>query len=158
MNSVIGGRSVRKFVLFPLGKKRFALPAEIVAELARPDRLQTFPHTSHLLAGVLVRRGHIIPVCDIAQVLVGPDAPTRKFYLIATRRFGRTTEFTALPVTGECELENAEMLPSNSRLPDYVEGLLSLEDEIVEVVDLEKLIATSKPVARVARPALEVAR
>ena len=28
------------FVLFPLGKKRFALPAEVVTELARPDRLQ----------------------------------------------------------------------------------------------------------------------
>ena len=33
----------RRFVLFPLGEKRFALPAETVAELAQPDRLQTFP-------------------------------------------------------------------------------------------------------------------
>ncbi len=131
----------RQFVLFPLGKKRFALTADIVAELARPDRLQKFPHTTRLLAGVLVRRGHIIPVCDVAQVLVGTDAPARKFYLIATRRFGRTLELTALPVTGECELTHAEVLPPTSRLPEYVEGLLSLDDEIVEVIDLETLIA-----------------
>lgn len=131
----------RQFVLFPLGKKRFALAAEIVAELARPDRLQSFPHTTNLLAGVLVRRGHIIPVCDVAQLLVESNAPSRKFYLIATRRFGRTLELTALPVTGECELTNAEVLPPTSRLPDYVEGLLSLDDEIVEVIDLETLIA-----------------
>lgn len=140
---------IRKFVLFPLGKKRFALPAEIIAELAQPDRLQTFPHTSRLLSGVLVRRGRIIPVCDVAQVLVGPSAPTRKFYLIATRRFGRALELTALPVTGECELANAEVLPPTTQLPEYVQGLLSLEDEIVEVVDLEKVIAfdPTRPVA-----------
>ena len=131
----------RQFVLFPLGTKRFALTAEIVSELARPDRLQTFPHTTPLLAGVLVRRGNIIPVCDVAHALVGPDAPARKFYLIATRRFGRKLELTALPVTGECELASGEVLPPPSRLPGYVEGLLSLDDEIVEIIDLESLIA-----------------
>ena len=41
-----------RFVLFPLGGKRFALPASQVTELAQPDTLQTFPHTTKLLAGV----------------------------------------------------------------------------------------------------------
>lgn len=130
----------RRYVLFPIGKKRFGLPAECVAELARPDRLQTFPHTTRLMTGVLVRRGNIVPVMDVAEVLVGPDAPARKFYLIATRSFGRVAELTALPVTGECELASAELLPPTGRLPHYVVGLLSLQDEIVEVVDLEKIV------------------
>src|SRR6478609_4546143 len=73
----------KSYVLFPLGEKRFALPAETVTELARPDSVQTFPHRTPLLTGVLVRRGRIVPVCDVAQVLVGPAAPPRKFYLIA---------------------------------------------------------------------------
>ena len=127
------------FVLFPLGKKRFALPAERVTELARPDRLQALPHTTPLLAGVLLRRGHIVPVLDVAQALVGPNPPARKFYLIATRDFGGANEWTALPVTGECELANAEPVPPAAGLPAYVTGLLNLKDEIVEVVDLERL-------------------
>lgn len=130
------------FVLFPIGKKRFALPAAGVTELARPDREQNFPHTSKLLTGVLVRRGHLVPVCDVAPVLVGPDAPARKFYLIATRRFPDGSEWTAIPVTGECELATTEALPPAGKLPKYVTGLLSLENEIVEVVDLERLIGT----------------
>ena len=130
------------FVLFPIGKKRFALPAATVTELARPDRLQSFPHTSKLLIGVLERRGHIVAVCDIAPLLIGPNAPPRKFYLIANRRFASGPEWTAIPVTGECELTSAEMLPPTGKLPPYVAGLLSLEDEIVEVLDLEKLVAT----------------
>jgi len=130
------------FVLFPIGKKRFALPAASVTELARPDREQSFPHTSKLLTGVLVRRGHIVPVCDVAPVLVGPEAPPRKFYLIATRKFADGTEWTAIPVTGECELATTELLPPAGKLPKYVIGLLSFENEIVEVIELERLVGT----------------
>lgn len=133
----------QKFVLFPLGKRRFALRADVVTELAQPDNLQCFPHTSPLLAGVLLRRGRIIPVLDVAQMLIGPDAPGRKFYLIATRKFGRNTELTAVPVSGECELLNSEMTAPTGRLPKYVTGLLSLEGEIVEVIELEKLAAAA---------------
>ena len=46
-----------------------------------------------------------------------------------------------MPVTGECELATGEVLPPATKLPAYVQGLLSLEDEIVEIVDLERLIA-----------------
>lgn len=132
----------KSFVLFPLGEKRFALPAETVTELARPDRLQTFPHTTPLIAGVLLRRGRVIPVCDVAPVLVGPQAPARKFYLIANRSFGPVRERTAIPVTGECALTSAQLLPPTGKLPPYVCGLLSLQDEIVEVLDLERLAST----------------
>jgi chemotaxis signal transduction protein len=137
------------------------LPSATVAELARPDRLQTFPHTTPLLAGVLVRRGRIVPVCDIAPVLIGPHAPARKFYLIANRRFAATQEWTAIPVSGECELAAAELLPPTGRLSVYVTGLLSLPaakgasgHELVEVVDLEKLIAShsAKPGAAEVQP------
>lgn len=132
---------LRQFVLFPLGKKRFAFPAETVTELARPDTLHSFPHTTPWLAGVLLRRGRVIPVCDVAPVLVGPEAPARKFYLIATRDFGRVQEWTAIPVTGECELLRAEPVPDTGRLPRYVTGLLSLEGEIIEIIDLETLVS-----------------
>jgi chemotaxis signal transduction protein len=130
-----------RFVLFPIGKRRFALGAEVVTELAKPDRLQSFPHTTPLLSGVLYRRGAVIPVCDVAQVLVGPDAPIRKFYLIAKRGVGSgEKEWTALPVTGECELAAAEMLPPAGKVEPYVRGLLAFAQEIVEVIDLDKLM------------------
>ncbi len=124
------------FVLFPLGEKRFALPAEIVNEMAVTDRVQSFPHTTPLMGGVLVRRGRIVPVCDVARVLA-PAARGNRLCLIANVR----SEWVALPVTGDGELINAELLPATGRLPEYVSGLLSLKDEIIEVIDLARLIS-----------------
>jgi two-component system chemotaxis response regulator CheV len=131
----------KSFVFFPLGKKRFAFHAEDVTELAKPDRLQIFPHRTGLLAGVLVRRGRIVPVLDVAQVLVGPDAPPRKFYLIVNRQYQARQEWTAIPVTGECELASAEPAAPSGNMPHYVTGLLSVNGEVIEVVSLEKLVS-----------------
>lgn len=122
------------FVLFPLGDKRFALPATTVRELAKQDELQTFPHTTPLLTGVVLRREQIVPVCDLAPVLVGGEAPERRFFLIVSA--GESNSAMAIPVSGECELTEAEQLPVTGQLPPYICGLLSLKDEIVEVLDL----------------------
>ncbi len=130
----------KSYVLFPMGAKRFALPAEFVEELARPDHLQTFPHCTPLLTGVLVRRGKIVPVCDVAQLLVGPDAPPRKFYLIANREAVSRQEWTAIPVTGECALASLEPARPDAGQPPYVSEMLEAGDERIAVVDLEKLI------------------
>ena len=130
----------RSFVLFPLGRRRFALPAENVAELARKGQLHAFPHRTPGLLGVVVRRGRIVPVWHIAETLTGPDSVPGRFYLLASRTARpRPSEWTAIPVNGECELLNAELLPPTGQLNAYVQGLLSLPGEIVEVLDLEKL-------------------
>jgi CheW-like domain len=131
----------KSYVLFPLGEKRFALPAETVTELARQDSLQSFPHCTPLLTGVLVRRGRIVPVCDVAQLLVGPAAPPRKFYLIANCKFDSRQELTAVPVTGECELASAPCAPVTGREPRYISGMLELGGEKVAIVALENVMA-----------------
>jgi chemotaxis signal transduction protein len=132
----------KSFVLFALGKRRFALPAGSVAELVGSSHLHKFRHSNPLLLGVLLRRGRIVPVWDVTRILGGANASTRKFYLIAKQRFGPTTEWTALPVTGQCEiLAGLEPFPSSDEHPPYVDGLLILVEEVVEVLDLEKLAA-----------------
>src|ERR1700731_4155912 len=90
------------FVLLQVGERRFALPSEIVVELAPPVRLHTFPHTSALVAGVIVRRGQIVPVYDVAPTLLGKDSPAHRFYLIVQRAFETSMEASAIPLNGEC--------------------------------------------------------
>ena len=86
-----------------------------------------------------MRRGRIVPVCDIAEKLVGKYLTSRRFYLIALRHYGQRTEWVALPVTGECELINAELTPASASDEPHVAGWLSHGGDVIEVLNLDAL-------------------
>ena len=132
--------SPASFVLLQLGGRRFALDAGIVTELAPPVRLHTFPHTSPILSGVIVRRSHIVPVYDASTILVGKRSSVHRFYLIARREFGQTSELVAIPVDGECELSSGEMMPAQPGQPAYIKGRLTVGDEIIDVLDFDSVV------------------
>ncbi len=134
----------QSFVLFPLGEQRFALPSADVLELSRPGIVQEFPHTTPGLAGVLVRRGRILPVWDIAPTLMGSNALACKLYLLAWRKFDAARECTAIQVSGECQLVHGEMQPPSEHQPAYVRGSLLIDAESVQVLDLEVLAAAQR--------------
>jgi chemotaxis signal transduction protein len=131
----------KSWVLLHVGNRRFALPAESVMELAPPVRLHNFPHTSKLIAGVIVRRGRIVPVYDVAPVLCGRESSVHRFYLIAERAFGSASEASAIPVNGECELATGELQPPQEDAPAYFAGTLAIENENIDVLDLQELVS-----------------
>jgi chemotaxis signal transduction protein len=143
-----GHKNSSSYVLFPIGERRFALPAELVAEFVRPSRVHVFPHTTPLLQGVLVRRGRLAPVLDVSGLLTQTAIASARFYLVVRRAIGGTEEWTALPVTGECELVSAQPQP-RSGLPSFATGLLSLRppaggsNEEIAVIDLQKLLGAA---------------
>jgi chemotaxis signal transduction protein len=136
MNSMENA-SANSFVLLQIGDHRVALPADLVAELAPPVRLHTFPHTSRLIAGVIVRRGRIVPVYDAGLILGGRTPSSQRFYLIARRQIGKGSELGAIPVNGECELANGEMQPPGMDRPAYVAGTLAVGDESLDVLNFD---------------------
>jgi chemotaxis signal transduction protein len=142
--SAAGNRGQESWVLLQVGNRRFALSAQSVVELAPPVRLHHFPQTSKLITGVIVRRGRIVPVYDVAPILTGRESSVHRFYLIALRTFGKNQEASAIPVNGECELTTAEMLPSPADSPSYFAGKLEIQGEDVSVLDLEKLVGASQ--------------
>lgn len=128
------------FVLLQLGSRRFALPASTIAELAPPVHLHSFPHTSPLLCGVIIRRSRIVPVYDAGPILTGGPSAAHRFYLIARRMFGKASELSAMPVDGECELVSGEMEPAALQDPAYVKGRIAVGEELVTVLDFEALV------------------
>jgi chemotaxis signal transduction protein len=133
------------FVLLRLGERRFAVAAGTIAELVAPSRIFRFPHRSAEIEGVILRRGRIVPVCDVAERLLGKSLPVRRFYLIAQRRYAAQTEWVALPVTGECELIVAEMTPAGESDLPHVSGWLSHAGEVIEVLNLSALTPGPQP-------------
>jgi chemotaxis signal transduction protein len=104
-----------------------------------PSRIFRFPHKSPALEGVILRRGRMIPVCDIAERLNGKKLTTRRFFLLATLRFGAQLDWIAVPVSGECELINTDMMEAGTNDARHVEGWLSHGGEVIEVLRLTSL-------------------
>ena len=129
------------YVLLQLANHRFALPSATVSELAPPVRLHTFPHTSPLASGVIVRRGRIVPVYDVASFLLGRTSSVHRFYLIVRRNFPDGPESSAIPVSGECELFNAELQEASDNTRPYISGYLLVGDESIEVLNFDALLA-----------------
>ena len=128
------------FVLLHLADRSFALPAKLVAELAPPVRLHSFPHTSPLLSGVIVRRGRILSVYDAGRALSGRSSLAHRFYHIARRQFGQVSEMAAIPVDGECELVTSEMRPAAADRPAYICGEITFGEKSLGVLDIEALV------------------
>jgi chemotaxis signal transduction protein len=135
---------LNKYVVFPLGKQRFAVAATQVTELASKGTPQTFPHTTPSLLGVLVRRSTVVAVCDVAPALNIVTQGDSKFYLIAECTVGGKREPVAMPVTGECVLAEAAMAPKEER---FGLGVVDSQGEQITVLDLDALVGycTARP-------------
>ena len=149
---------LHSFVLLRLGDRRFALAAQYIAELVAPTRIFRFPHRTPKVEGVILRRGRIIPVCDVGDILIGTSILSRRFYLLAVRDYGcqrvsgpvvadpeTRKEWVAIPVTGECELINAEITPTGDSDPRHVSGWLSHNGEVIEVLNMDALTPGPEP-------------
>lgn len=135
-------------VLLRIRERTFALAADQVAELVAPSRIFRFPHHTTELDGVILRRGRVVPVCDLAEKLTGKRLTSRRFYLIAWRQQANSRETVALPVSGECELIKADLTPAGPSDSPHVAAWLSYNGEVVEVLNLNALtpeIAPTKP-------------
>jgi chemotaxis signal transduction protein len=145
---------VPSYVVFQVGTRRVALPRDCVAELIASPILFSFPHTTPLITGVVLRRGRIVPVLDLGPGLLGASSPQARFFLVVERRISNSSERCAIPVQGECELVAGLLLPAAGE-DDFVTGCLDLNGEQIDVLDLEKAIAASASVEEALIPAAE---
>ena len=130
---------VESFVLLRLGERRFSLHASQVAELVAPSRIFRFPHKSRCTR----RRDPPTRPHDRSlrhcRTSDRQKLDTRRFYLLATRKYGSQLDWIAVPVSGECELINVEMMAAGANDAAHVEGLLSHGGEVIEVLRLSAL-------------------
>src|SRR5260370_8163460 len=122
-----------------LGERRVAVSAKQIAELVAASRVFRFAHHTPRLKGVIWRRGGIGRVCDVSEAMLGKRLTSRRFYLIAVRNYGTQREWIAIPVTGECELINAEMMAAVESDAPHVGGGASHDGDVIEVLNLDML-------------------
>ena len=134
----------KSFVVLPLGGRRVSFPAESVIELVASEKLQTFPHRTPWISGVIVRRGRAVPVCDLSRLLGQASTTPERFYLIVEWRAGGAFDWCAIPVAGECELASTEeILPVDALTAGeapHVAGFLQVGEDRIEILDLTRFL------------------
>ena len=65
------------FILFQLGRDRYALDAALVAEVLPLVQVKKIPHAPAGVAGVFTYRGTPVPVLDLSQLALGRPARSR---------------------------------------------------------------------------------
>jgi chemotaxis signal transduction protein len=131
---------IPSFVVVQIGARRIALQSAGIAELILSPQLHTFPHTTSLIVGVVLRRGRVLPVLDMGLGLHGVPSAAAKFYLVIERHVANFPDRYAIPVDGECELVTGIMFPSNDD-NGFAIGRLDLAGDVIDVIDFEKVIA-----------------
>jgi chemotaxis signal transduction protein len=131
---------IPSFVVAQIGPRRVALQSSEIAELILSPQLHTFPHTTSLIVGVVLRRGRVFPVLDMGLGLLGIPSADAKFYLVIERHVANFPDRYAIPVDGECELVTGIMFPPNEDNA-FAIGRLDLAGDVIDVIDFEKVIA-----------------
>jgi len=134
---------LKSYVIVPIGSRRFSFAAESIVELISIGNLQQFPHRTQWISGVIVRRGRVVPVCDMGRLLDERNESIGRFHLIAEWRAGNTRDWCAIPVAGECELASGEAVAQDVHTKNqepYVTGSLQVGEDRIQIVDLGKLI------------------
>jgi chemotaxis signal transduction protein len=93
-----------------------------------------------MIAGVVLRRGRILPVLDLGPAVCGAPSRSTRFFLVVERHISGAIEKCAIPVQGACELVSGIMFPHTDSV-DFVAGRLDFSGEQIDVLDLEKAIA-----------------
>ena len=140
--NVAENQSGPSFLVLRVGARRIALRREEVVELIASPQIFSFPHTTPLISGVVLRRGRILPVVDLGPCVLGKSSPATRFFLVVERRISNEAEKCAIPVHGSCELVSGVMRPGEHEL-NFMAGWLDIDGDQIEVLDLERAIAAT---------------
>lgn len=135
------------FVIFTLDDQKFALPLSSVEKIARAAAVRPIPKSSDVILGVVNVQGRVIPVLDLKKRF---GIPTRAIavtdHLIIARASTRILALLVDTVQDILESDNQDITDQSAILDrmDYVGGVLRMEDGMVLINDLERLLSSEE--------------
>ena len=129
---------------FEVGNHRFALPAELVREVARAVAIAALPKAPPIVEGIINFRGTLVPVLDIRQRFGLPPAPLAPEQHLIIAHAGnrlialRVDRALDLVVVDEDVIESAALVAPGI---EYVAGIAKVADGLLVIHDLETFLS-----------------
>ncbi len=141
----LAGHNRLELLLFRLlGKQRFGINVFKVQEVVQCPSLTQIPHSHAVVRGVATMRGKTIPVMDMSMAIGGrPVEDLSNSFMIVTEYNRATQAFLVGGVERIVNLNWSDILPppKGSGKDSYLTAVTKLDDELVEIIDVEKIMA-----------------
>lgn len=162
------GQNRLEILMFRLsGRQKFAINVFKVQEVVQLPKMTLMPHRHGSVCGVVNLRGQTLPVIDLSRAIgLRPLVPDANSTIIVTEYNRSVQAFLVGGVDRILNLNWEEVLPppSTAGRQHYLTAITKVGDELVEVIDVEKVLAeivpydTSISPERLSDPILDRAR
>jgi len=134
-----------QFVIFTIDEQKFALPVTVVSRIVRAVEITPVPNAPENILGVINVQGEPVPVFNMRKLF---NMPAKKLKLshriIFVRISNRVISFIADKVLDVTTKTKQKVVTADKVFPgleNVVEGLLFLEDGMILLYNLEKIIS-----------------
>ncbi len=146
-----GGETRQEIQLacFKIGPELYALDIMKIKEIIRPQKLTPIPKAPSFIEGVINLRGAVIPVADMRKRFGQPvTKETRKNRIVVCSLVGKIIGLLVDEVTEVRRYSRKEISPAPQYIKgaqaDYFLGVAHRDDDLVMLVDLEKVLSTDE--------------
>lgn len=139
-----------QLVVFTLGDQRYGLPLASVERATRIVEITPLPDAPAIVLGVISVHGRLVAVVNLRHRFRLPERePALSDQIVVARTTMRPVAFVADAVIGVLAYTEQQLVGSADILPgiDYLEGVVKLDDGLVLIHDLEKLLSLDEACA-----------
>jgi purine-binding chemotaxis protein CheW len=134
----------KHFILFSLAEQKFALPLVWVDKIVRSVAVRSLPKAPEMILGVINLQGRIVPIVSLRKRFGLEEKPIGvDDHLIVCRTSDRPLALLVDNVADIIEIEESRIIHQESILKgmDYIEGVLKMEDGMILIHDLERVLS-----------------
>ncbi len=143
------GQNRLELLLFRLhGKQIYGINVFKVKEVLNCPKLNSLPHSHRVIKGVAHIRGVTSAIIDMSMAIGGPPITDTSSAFVIIAEYNKTiTGFLVNSVERIINMKWSDILPppKGAGKGSYLTAITKLEEEIVEIIDVEKILAEIKP-------------
>jgi two-component system chemotaxis response regulator CheV len=132
-----------------MGRQRYGINVFKVKEVLQCPKLTAMPNLHPMVIGVAHIRGQTISVIDLSMAIGGRPTPDPANCFVVISEFNRTTQgFLVASVERIVNMHWESILPppEGAGKGNYLTAVTNIDNELVEIIDVEKILAEIAPV------------
>ncbi|WED21095.1 chemotaxis protein CheV [Vibrio sp. JC009] len=132
-----------------MGRQRYGINVFKVKEVLQCPQLTSMPNLNPMVIGVAHIRGQTISVIDLSLAIGGRPTPNPENCFVVISEFNRTVQgflVTSVERIVNMHWESILPPPEGTGKANYLTAVTNIDNELVEILDVEKILAEIAPV------------